>query len=254
MIETARAVPALDGSRLLSLVADDGHVFHAVMFEWLAGVTPAESDLSRSFVQLGEITARMHRHVGTWTPPAGFVRFAWDYEGTLGPHGHWGRWQDGLGVGREELEQLSRLDARIRRDLERYGSGPDRYGLVHADARLANLLVDGDQIRVIDFDDCGWSWFMYDFASAVSFMETNPVVPELAAAWLEGYKRVRPVARADEEMLPTFVALRRLLLLAWIGSHYETASEAADLGAAFVVETCEFAESHLSGRALLRGV
>ncbi len=38
------------------------------------------------------------------------------------------------------------------------GTGPQRYGLVHADTRLANLLVDGGRVSVIDFDDSGFSW------------------------------------------------------------------------------------------------
>ncbi len=68
-------------------------------------------------------------------------------------------------MGAEELALLGRLDETLRRRLAAYGQGPDRFGLVHADIRLANLLVDGEHVRVIDFDDCGWSWFMYDFAT-----------------------------------------------------------------------------------------
>jgi Ser/Thr protein kinase RdoA (MazF antagonist) len=34
--------------------------------------------------------------------------------------------------------------------------------------------------------DCGFSWFFYDFATAVSFMEHEPVVAELRASWLDG--------------------------------------------------------------------
>ena len=45
---------------------------------------------------------------------------------------------------------------------------PDRFGLDHADLRIANLLVDGGHMLVIDFDDCGLAWFMYDWATAVS--------------------------------------------------------------------------------------
>jgi Ser/Thr protein kinase RdoA (MazF antagonist) len=32
-----------------------------------------------------------------------------------------------------------------------------RYGLVHADMRLANVLHDGPETYVIDFEDCGYS-------------------------------------------------------------------------------------------------
>ena len=191
----------------------------------------------------------MHAHSRTWRRPSGFQRFAWDYDTTLGSAGHWGRWQDGLGMGRDQRELLGRLDAVLRRRLEAFGRGPERFGLVHADIRLANLLVDGDHVRVIDFDDCGFSWFMYDFATTVSFIEDHPQVPELKDAWIEGYRSLAPLAAEDEAELDTFVMLRRLLLVAWIGSHHEFATEAAELGAGFTDVSCDLAERYLSTHA-----
>ena len=63
-------------------------------------------------------------------------------------------------MGREELELLSRLEETIRHRLVAYGRGRDRFGLTHNDLRLANLLLDGERMFVIDFDDCGDSWYM----------------------------------------------------------------------------------------------
>jgi Ser/Thr protein kinase RdoA (MazF antagonist) len=117
---------------------------------------------------------------------------------------------------------------------------------VHADIRLANVLADGPTVRVIDFDDCGFSWFMYDFATAVSFMEDHPQVPELRAAWVQGYRSETELEPAAEAELDTFVMLRRLLLVAWIGSHHTFAPEAAELGAGFTAGTCALAERYLS--------
>src|SRR5260221_13336109 len=77
----------------------------------------------------------------------------------------------------------------MRQRLASYGRGEDRFGMIHADVRLANLLADGDDIQVIDFDDCGFGWFMFDLATAVSFMEHDPRVPELCDAWVRGYRR-----------------------------------------------------------------
>jgi Ser/Thr protein kinase RdoA (MazF antagonist) len=191
----------------------------------------------------------MHAHARAWQPPAGFDRPAWDYDHTLGAAGHWGRWQDGLGIGREEMALLGRLDETIHARLGAYGQGPDRFGLVHADIRLANLLVDAGDVRVIDFDDSGFAWFMYDFATTVSFMEDHPRVPELRDAWLEGYRSVAPLDAADEAELDTFVMLRRLLLVAWIGSHHTFATEAAEFGAGFTTGTCALAERYLSTHA-----
>ena len=110
----------------------------------------------------------------------------------------------------------------------------------------SNLLEDGDHIRVIDFDDCGFGWFMYDFATTVSFFEEHPRVPEFKAAWLEGYREVAPLAAEDEAELDTFVMLRRLLLVTWIGSHYAFATEAQELGEGFTVDTIPLAETYLT--------
>ncbi len=88
--------------------------------------------------------------------------------------------------------------------------------------RLANLLVDGEKVTLIDFDDCGFGWFGYDFAAAVSFYETAPEVPAWRQAWLSGYRRLRHFGEEDEALLEAFVLLRRMALLAWIGTHAET--------------------------------
>ena len=36
-----------------------------------------------------------------------------------------------------------------------------------------------DAVSVIDFDDCGFSWYLYDVGTSVSFFEHEPHVPEL---------------------------------------------------------------------------
>ena len=78
-------------------------------------------------------------------------------------------------------------------------------------------------MKVIDFDDCGFGWYMYDAATPVSFYEHEPQVPDLIEAWKDGLPQGASIfPKADEAEIPTFVMLRRLLLVAWIGSHHET--------------------------------
>jgi Ser/Thr protein kinase RdoA (MazF antagonist) len=249
VVETPGIVKARDGSRVVSVSAPEVEPRNVVLFDWVSGLAPdldaGEAALTQ-FETLGAISARMHAHAKTWSRPNGFTRPHWDYDYSIGPRGHWGAWQDGLGIGPEERRLLDRLDATIARRLHAYGQDDSRFGLVHADIRLANVLIDGHTIRVIDFDDCGFSWFMYDFATAVSFMEDHPRVPELQDAWVRGYRSQAELDGTSEAELPTFVMLRRLLLVAWIGSHHTFATEAAELGAGFTAGTCALAEDYLS--------
>lgn len=186
----------------------------------------------------------MHRHVRTWQRRAWFERLTWDFDSSLGERPHWGRWRDGMGVDRAERDLLGRTVELIRERLAAYAKGADRFGLIHCDLRLASLLLDGQEVKVIDFDDSGFSWFMYDAATPVSFFEHAPEVPELIRRWPEGYRRVIDLPQADEDEIPTFVILRRLLLVAWIGSYSETAL-AQSMGAQYAEHTVELCRSDL---------
>ena len=244
VVSTPPVLPSRAGDRVVTVTAG-GEERHVVRFAWVAGEEPAGERLGADFRRLGEMTARLHAHALRWRPPPGFTRFRWDYETSIGPRGHWGRWQDGLGIGPAELSQLTRLDHLLSRRLAAFGTGPDRFGLVHADLRLANLLVAGDAVHVIDFDDCGFGWLLYDLGSALSFIEDDPRVPELVDAWVAGYTGVRSLLPAELAELPTFVMLRRLLLVAWIGSHADT-DLARDMGSGYTAGTCDLAEDYLA--------
>ena len=132
----------------------------------------------------------------------------------------------------------------IDQRLNDFGKVEDRFGLIHCDLRLANLLVDGPEVKVIDFDDCGFSWLMYDAATPVSFYEHIPEVPDLIRYWLIGYRRVIDLPQADENEIPTFVMLRRLLLVAWIGSHSET-ELAQSMGVEYSEQTVDLCRDYI---------
>jgi len=245
VVRTPAYLPTLGGDDVAAARLPDGQERYVVRFAWADGIEPTEDRLAQDFEQLGAITARLHEHARQWHRPTEFTRFVWDFDTSLGERGHWGRWQDGLAVGPQEEEILGRCADLLRSRLAVYGTGPDRFGLVHADMRLANLLVKGDDVTVIDFDDCGLSWFMYDLGSSLSFIEHEPYVPELIDAWVRGYRTVTTLSADDEVELPTFVMLRRLLLVAWIGSHAATET-AQSMGEEFTVTSCTLAEEYLS--------
>ena len=220
---------------------------HVVLSNWETGWEPAiDGDLSEPFEVLGEVTARMHLHTRHWDRPVWFERLTWDFETSLGEiRPHWGRWRDGVGVDKEKALLFGRTVNLIGNRLSAYGKGPERFGLIHCDLRLANLLIDGKAVKVIDFDDCGFGWYMYDAATPFTFYEHEPQVPGLIESWKKGYRKVIDLPRADEEEIPTFVMFRRLLVLAWIGSHFET-DIAKSLGQSYTEETGELCENYLS--------
>jgi Ser/Thr protein kinase RdoA (MazF antagonist) len=259
-ITVPTVLPARDGRRLVTVEGEEtgGIARHVVQFGMVAGAEPDESALTLDdFHTLGRITAALHDHSQRWERPAGFGRFSWDWEHSLGGNPRWGRWQDAEGVGAGERQVLERAQALLHDRLHAYGTGPDVYGLIHADLRLANLLVDPDssdsatssKITVIDFDDCGFGWYFYDFGTAVSFIEHDPALPEWQDAWVRGYRTRRDLPASDEDMLASFVLLRRLLLLAWMGTHSHS-RESATKAISYAAGSCELAERYLRSNGL----
>jgi Ser/Thr protein kinase RdoA (MazF antagonist) len=245
-VETPEIVPPRDGEAIL-LLSDAGlpEPRFGAMFTFLEGTEPPEDHLAESFDRLGEIAARMHLHSRSWSPPAGFKRPTWNFETMLGgSRPMWGRWQDGIGLDPEREKLLGRVADTVAGRLERFGSGREQFGLVHADLRLANLLIEGDRTKVIDFDDCGFGWYLYDLSTAVTFMEERPDVRELVDAWVRSYRRLAPLTREAEEEIPTFMMLRRMMVMAWIASHSDT-DLARSEGTGYTLGTCRLASPYL---------
>ncbi len=245
-LSTPHVVSATLGKQIvLSRVDELESDRYAVMFHRLPGQEPDVANLATLFEPLGALTARLHGHSKQWVQPSGFVRRVWDVEHSIGEMGHWGHWKDGLGVGLAEREVLNRLAERITKRLHDFGSNSSRFGLIHADLRLANLLVtDAGEISLLDFDDSGFSWFGYDLGSSLSFIEDHPDRDELIDSWCTGYRTVAALEPEVVIELMTFVMLRRLILTAWFGTHPDI-DLAHTVGKTFAQGTCQLAESFL---------
>lgn len=242
-VRTPAVIPAADGAQV---VRRDDFGRLAVCFEFLEGAEPDSGQGAlTSFARLGGVTAKLHEHARTWSPPTGFRRFSWDLAAVLGPQARFGDWRSGPHVEGEVATVLGAAANLVGARLQRLGVGREHFGLIHADLRLANLLAHGDEIGVIDFDDTGFGWYLADFGGAVTFIETDPRLPELSAAWCEGYRRVAPLSDQQEHELLTFVMLRRLMMLGWLASHASTPT-AEELAPTYAAESSQLAETYLS--------
>ena len=216
-----------------------------VMFEYVDGKEPIQQgDLVGPFEELGEIAALTHLHSISWERPKNFERLIWDLDTVFGPEAIWGDWRNAPNMTNEILNILENAQTKVTDRLLKYSKSSERFGLIHADMRLANLIITENNTRLIDFDDCGLGWFMYDFAAGISFIEDDPQIPALKDAWLRGYRKKRNLTEGDEKEIDTFIMMRRLALLAWIGSHIEV-DTAKELAPTFAPVTKNLAELYL---------
>jgi len=218
---------------------------YAVVYSFLDGVEPPEEELLEGFEQLGIISAQMHSHAKRWSPPSGFTRPTWTSEAILNDQLTWGNWRDGVNIDAQALNVLQRVEVVIHGRLDDADVGSENYGLIHADLRLANLLIHGKTTAIIDFDDCGFGWYLFDLAGALSFLEDREDVTDLINSWIRGYQQVAEVPADAEVMIPTLIMLRRIQLIGWLGYQQAHLDFARQIGQTFTTNSCRLAQQYL---------
>ncbi len=216
-------------------IPDTGEQRYAGMTTWLQG-TPLSQYLKTSsdaeerkrfFRRIGELAAAIHNQSSRWKEPAGFERGRLDLEGLLGETPHWGRFWEHTELTRAEKALLLRERERARAILIAYGTRPDNFGLIHTDLHPENIVYNGEDLAMIDFDDSAYGWHMYEIASALIMDRFAPDFDALREALLEGYREHRPLAEQDVELLSVFLLIRGMAIIGWfhqraehIGSDY----------------------------------
>jgi Ser/Thr protein kinase RdoA (MazF antagonist) len=211
-------VPRPVASRQGSYVENVDGQFVSVL-TWLAGVllgrvaTPlAIDDRLGTFSRLGASIARLHAISDRWLKPANFTRPAWDIDGLTGPEPYWGKYWENPALGPDDRKLIIAARDKARNALL-LNKGMLDFGLIHADLVRENVLLDGSDVKFIDFDDCGTGFRLFELATALLKNMEEPDYPELRQALLNGYNSVRPMVM---DMLSVFLVLRAFTYQGWI--------------------------------------
>ena len=178
-IETPEVFPTRSGQLFAystSTLAGDPRQID--MFAWVngtqlgSGEEVLDGDLNKkksNFRAIGELAGRVHPQSAAWRLPAGFTRHAWDVDGLAGDQPFLGRFWKLDALSKSKRHLMERARDRIRREFKAIDPSPESYGIIHADMAVENILVDGDHVRLIDFDDSGFGWYLFELATALYF-------------------------------------------------------------------------------------
>jgi len=221
---------------------------HCSMLQWVDGSPLSDGNPTEAYNLLGQVNARFHRHVKTWDIPDGFHRQSWDEDGMFGENPLWGHFKDLKALSKEQLDLMCRARDVVLKRLEKYGKGKDRFGLIHADLMAENILLHEGNPYVIDFDDSGFGWFLYDLATMLAFNIPDEEEARVASnAWIEGYRSVEPLGDEHLSELPTLIMCRFLVGLGWMHTRKETPL-AQEYTGAIVEMACAHAETLISSQ------
>jgi Ser/Thr protein kinase RdoA (MazF antagonist) len=223
-IAVPRSVSTRNGAIFTLIdIPGTGERRYAGLSEWFEGVMLTDflatcSDSRKRqqiFGRIGEIAAAIHNQSASWEEPPGFTRRRLGVDELLGEEPRWGRFWEHTDLSGTDRELLLRTRERLRGVLADYGKEPGSFGLIHADLDPDNILLDGDDLSIIDFDDSAYGWYMYDVASALFEYRSAADYDDLRGALLNAYCVHRPLAERDIVVLPDFLLIRGLVTVGW---------------------------------------
>ncbi len=192
-----------------------------VMLHWVDGRFRNSRLGPRDFAAVGTFMARLHKHAQSFQPPSGFTRPRLDWNWLFGPTAPLssGRAQEFFSS--QELDIIARTADFIGQQMRMMGEGAEVFGLIHSDLHQFNYLFHQREVRAIDFQDCGWGYYLFDMAPTFSeALKRKNLTPEAwavqRAAFFDGYQCVCALPSDYEEQLKTFEIVRMIDLVNWV--------------------------------------
>jgi Ser/Thr protein kinase RdoA (MazF antagonist) len=223
------------------------------MLSWLDGLplavleqggTLSSEQRCAHYRKVGALLATLHDQAATWRRPPDFSRPNWFTDALVGENPNWGRFWELKKLTSGERALVTRARDSAAAALASLPQTAQNSGLIHADLLADNVIIDGTQVRPIDFDDCGFGWHLFDLATAIYFTRDDADHDGLKDALISGYRAVRPLTDGDLAALPLFLLLRATTYLGWVSTRAETPT-ARELAPMLIERCCREAEDFL---------
>ncbi len=185
--------------------------YPVTVLSWLEGeILPQDCRSPHHFYRLGQLVAKLHHHGQRWTPPFQLDRPVYDSTSVFG--------DDDVTYKRvpeASRDHLQTLHEQVQEVEECLGKSPERFGLIHSDLSFGNVLFTADEVLPIDFDDCGFGYYLYDLAVILAGPWEKPGFQQRREALLQGYREICELPNDHLSLIPTFMAMRASSLGQW---------------------------------------
>ncbi len=180
---------------------------HAVLFSWLDGEELGDEPTEQMMRATGRAMARMHAAARDTRLPEGASLpvvddMWWGYGNSVEPSDL---------VTPEEKAIIARAVEKIEaitRDLY----SRNRPQIIHADIHGWNVMWQGSDVAIFDFDDCVVGLPVQDIAVTLYYNDTD----EQDAAFLAGYEELAPLPEFSHDEISALKLQRRIGLLSYI--------------------------------------
>lgn len=218
-LRVPQPMPFGDGAWIASAPFNDETVM-ALLFRYLPGDSVLPADFTEAHArQVGHFLAEMHQFSARFTPPQSFDRPRLDWEGLFGENSPY---HPGAGAAiftPDQREIFAAVAECVRLAMAELGEDRGEFGMIHADLLCKNLLFRAGEAAAIDFEYCGWGYYLYDLAPLLWQLRSESAFPALRKALWAEYTAIRPLSARHHELLEVFLAARHLASCRWIAAN-----------------------------------
>lgn len=212
---------AKDGSKIQEIKIDeDSEPKQVVVYSWLEGKELDGNENEERFVQLGELTAKLHNATYGATVPKTFSPKRWDsvfyyhQENVVYKDSKYQHF-----LTKEYHDIMDKIIPYLNHQLSSYyQKNEENLQLIHSDLNPWNILVHEKAMHVIDFGDILLGLPQHDIAILLYYYryEEEFNYKEVQQLFFKGYERVRPLPMFEEFDLELLMTARRVNFLNYI--------------------------------------
>ncbi|WP_214481753.1 phosphotransferase [Bacillus sp. SM2101] len=215
------------------------------LYSWLEGDDLEGNECEKRFIQLGELTARLHKTTYGIQIPSKITPKTWDkvfyYQGEEAIYKH-EKYQKFLSNEFHQImdgiipflnDQLSTYYKNNNEDLQ----------LIHGDLNPSNIKVNGEQMHLIDFEDSMFGLPIHDISIMLYYYkyEETQNFDEVKRFYFQGYRKVRDLPNITDYELELFMTARRVNFLNYI---LEVSNDPVDFIETSLPRVKEFVEKY----------
>lgn len=214
-------LPAADGSEIQEIKIDEGRSpVRVAIYSWLEGEDLDGNENEDRFIQLGELTARLHVATYGEKVPETFSPKRWDNvfyykeDKMVYKQSEYQRY-----LSKEYHEVMDTIIPYLNSRLSEYYQMNERdLQLIHSDLNPWNVLVNGNEMHIIDFEDTLLGLPLHDIAILLYYyrFEEKFKYDNVKQLFFKGYEKIRPLPEFTEFDLDLLMTARRVNFLNYI--------------------------------------
>lgn len=215
-----------------------GDSTYSILISYVYGDEISSRDIStEAMTRIGRFLADFHL-IPTDTLSASLKRLDW--AGLFSETGIYHPGEDNLTAFTDHQHTIiDEVTKQVQSAMNALGQEADEFGLIHGDLLLKNILFYEDDVRALDFEYCGWGYYLYDLTPILWQLKPQARYQQLADALWQGYNTIRPLTAHHRDLLEIFIAGRQVASMRWVVANQQNSHITGKVASILAQRTAE---------------